>query len=224
MYQRIERPLTRTERRQLEKELGRLSRPAPMVGSGYFGCFGIFCGVFWLLTLAAAGRSALWPATLLWGVLFLGFPVVIDLKDAIARPKRNRDARSAIGELLERNLASEERVEATSMIAFEEIEDLGRWYAYQVEPDLVLFLSIGQEYAWDRRVRCDAFSVVHVGRYLSYVSKRGGPLEPVRVISVEAQEALGLGPGTPLPVGTVAGRLDGIEALLRAHATSRAAG
>jgi hypothetical protein len=219
MYERVERPLTKTERRHLERELKRLSRPSPMIGSGYFGCSGIVFGVLWLLTLLAEGRAALLPASVLWGVLFVGLPIVLDAGDAISRPKRIRELRSHITGLIERNLAREERVEASAMVAFEELEDHGLWYAYQVEPEVVYFLSIGQEYPWDRRVRCSAFSIVELGRSWAYVSKRGRPLEPARVISAEEQARMGLGPGARLPVGTFPGRLDNLEEILTAQRT-----
>jgi hypothetical protein len=141
---------------------------------------------------------------------------------------RLKGSRAYLGNLegaIRANRAIEDRIEAPAMISFEEIEDEGLSYAYQVEPNVVLFLSIGQEYELDRRVRCDAFSIVQILGpkdlvFDSYVAKHGMPLSPARVISAEEQKALGFGRGSRLPVGTFPGRLDDIEEILKIRSGS----
>jgi hypothetical protein len=221
MYERIERPLNDSEARRLRRRVtaARNQRPRYWDKWNWFPSIGCF-GLITLLALLAESfdrRPLPWLVFEIVGSV-LGAAIVViatwkwrdSLKVHVARL---RDLESA----LRANVAREERVEAPAMIAFEEVEDHGLSFAYQVEPDLVLFLSIGQEYAWARRVRCDAFSIVTIGGYEAYVAKRGGPLVPVRMISAETQRELGL---LSVPVGTFPGRLDNIEEILKAYAAS----
>jgi hypothetical protein len=208
MYERVERPMTAPERCQIEKQLRRLDK---RTSNWTPGCAGALFGGLGLISLVIAAATGQWKAALIVipGAAAAYALIVLWTKFELASSKKK--AKGELQALLDRNVAVEERVEATAMVVFEEVEDLGNYYAYQVEPDQVLILSISQQYAWDRRVRCNAFSIVSIGHRYGYVAKRGRSLEPIRVMSEEEQVALGL---VCPPIGLFAGRLEEIEKIL----------
>jgi hypothetical protein len=117
-------------------------------------------------------------------------------------------------EALRRNEAIEVRVQSTKMVEFEEEEDEGACYAFQLDGGRVLFVA-GQSYYSSARFPNTDFSLVGLydkdgGCLDELIEKRGRKLLPLRVIPAELKKKMFI----PEHLHTVEGNLADVERLL----------
>jgi hypothetical protein len=95
------------------------------------------------------------------------------------------------------------------MVEFEEIEDEGACYAFQVTPSQIVFVC-GQDFYPTRKFPSSDFSIIDVAGFLDHIVCRATKLKPVRVIDGKTKQ--GLEYVEHLQV--IEGRLDQLEKLL----------
>jgi len=113
-----------------------------------------------------------------------------------------------------RNEVNELRVRASEMVEFEELEDEGACYAFELSDDRILFIS-GQEYYPSARFPNTDFSLVgifdHDGHCVEeLIYKRGHKLKPSRIVPAQVKSSLEL----PGHLDTIQGKLAELEEIL----------
>ena len=124
-------------------------------------------------------------------------------------------AASRLDSALRRNLADVYDISATRFVQFEEVEDEGACYAFQLENGQVVFLH-GQEYYESAGFPCLEFSLVmpldeHGGRVHELVDRRSPKVRPDRIIPAAIKNCIVI----PEDLVLVDGPLEGIEERLR---------
>jgi len=167
--------LLRAKANQLARNRRRAQRSAVPLGLGT-------ASVLWTLTLLAS--DAPWPViTGFWAV----FAVVLTLW--LRRDLSKADLKSMIEALhsaLRRNEVEEYRVQATAFVEFEEVEDEGACYAFQIDDKQMAFIC-GQEFYPSARFPSLDFSLVEPlsesGQPVyGWIEKRGLKAAPARTI------------------------------------------
>lgn len=149
-----------------------------------------------------------WLGIWLLVALFVVLPAVFS-----ARRERTARAR-AFEKALERDEAETIRIRSRRVVEFEELEDLGARWAFELADGRIVFVC-GQEYYADARFPNDDFTMVDFlgadGEPVAwFLRRRGKRLEPVRRIPVGDQEGMHL----PEHLETLTGRLEDLEQLL----------
>lgn len=209
VYARTVRTLAVREERRLRRLLAR--RPRLSLASPRLWLVGVgISGVLWVLTVLAS-KLVFWP-TVLWVSLAILMPLWIGWDEH----RRSRARRRQIESSLAANRVEEIRVATTEAVAFDEIEDLGEAWAFQVEPDRIVLFGPRQDLP--RGFPTTDFSYAEVrdagGNIVDARFKlRGEKLAPVRRIPAEAQRGLDLSRDLEI----LPGRLDQVEDLLRSR-------
>jgi hypothetical protein len=167
-------------------------------------------GALWALTLLASDAPVL-VVTGFW--LVVGGLVVAWVARDLRADRRTLDSIAAGHEsALRRNLADVYDVRSSAFVAFEEIEDEGACYAFQLAgSEQMVFLS-GQELYEDARFPSLDFSLVfpldEAGRRVDMlIDKRGAKAAPERVVPAAIKDALTI----PEDLRIVLGSLDDLE-------------
>lgn len=210
MIERRSRPLLAQERRLLRSKLSALPRQlSTFIKRSAISVAGI-CGALWLLTmLVVKDVSGTWISAFWLGAGFvIGSWTMMDEKTKKARKQRDLE------EVLRHDLAQETVVCASELVEFEEIEDEGACYAFQVGESRILFVS-GQDFYPSTKFPSTEFSIVEMqttdGRLVEMLfEKRGERLSPKRTISCAVKVHLQI----PGHLQLMDGRLDQIEQLL----------
>lgn len=206
----VRRPLTDAEVRDLEtglREAERRQRAAPkaalVVGAAVIA-------VLWALTLLASDA----PAAVVTGFwLVAGGGIILWVRRDLTRDVAGtaEPLRSA----LRRREADAFRVEATAFAEFDEVEDEGAAYAFQVTPGRLLFVT-GQEFYATADFPALAFSLVYPlteggAAADMWIASEGPRARPDRVVSREVKLA-----STDFPehLEVRAGTIDDIERAL----------
>lgn len=116
---------------------------------------------------------------------------------------------------LRRNEADVYDIRASSHAVFDEIEDEGACYAFEIEGGRLVFVA-GQEFYEGARFPSLDFSLVypldgHGQPVEMFIEKRGGKTAPSRRIPAALKKSLNI----PDHLELRAGRIDDLEALLR---------
>lgn len=209
MYSRTGRTLSDQEERRLRRLLTR--RPRLSLASPRLWIVGLGAsGVLWVVTVLAS-KLVFWPT-----VLWLPFAILMPLWIGWDEHRKDRARRCGIESALAANHAEEIRVATTEAVVFDEIEDLGEAWAFQVDPDRVLFLGPRQDLprgfpttAFSYSEILDATGIIIDVRF----ALQGEKLAPVRRIPAEAQRGLDLSRDLEL----LPGKLDRLEGLLRSR-------
>jgi len=133
--------------------------------------------------------------------------------------ERRRASNASIGRLesaLRRNKAEVVRVTSPQCLAFEEIEDEGACFAFQVEPEQVLFV-VGQDFYESARFPNSDFSLVHIRTESGDLVEMpflysGSKLRPIRTVPARLRATLRI----PEHLSLIDGTLAEIEARLAA--------
>ena len=101
------------------------------------------------------------------------------------------------------------------MVEFQEIEDEGACYAFQVEQDKIVFVT-GQDFYSGPKFPSTDFSITSIigtkGDLVHLlIDKRGEKLRPIRTISAEIKQHLRI----PEHLEIVTGRLEDLEKILK---------
>jgi len=172
----------------------------------------VLLGLCVLMTPVTAKSGTLsWKyAFLFWSAFSILIGIWIWIEEGVRHRKRLRQIESALrgGEV------REVRVEASAVAEFEEEEDEGACYAFDVGGGLILFIS-GQEFYPSRNFPNSDFSLIEVhgaeGELVeSYVEKRGHRLKASRTISADSKKQLRV----PDHLERVVGSLSDLERVL----------
>lgn len=208
------RPLAAAERRLLSGKIRRYgAHPGAVERSARLASAGIFA-LLWLLTLVLT--DAPWPlVTGFW--LVLGVLIHLWVLRDLRKESRHLPAlvRSLEG-ALERDEAESFDVVAVAYAEFEELEDEGACYAFDLGDGRLVFLA-GQQFYPSARFPSLDFSVVYPldggGRPADmWIEKRGAAFPPARIITASLKGELA--ERIPLTLEVVHGRLDELEELL----------
>lgn len=209
------RPLTEAERRLLRCKIRECERnPEALERSLTVAGIGV-TAVLWLLTLLASDLSWL-VVTAVW--LAIGVLLHVWVLRDLRRELDHMPAMvAALASALERNEAESYDVEAVAFAEFEEAEDEGACYAFDLGDGRVVFL-VGQRFYPSAKFPSLDFSVVSpLARDGSaadrWIEKRGDRAVPDRVIPAEAKWALW--EAIPEFPAVVPGSLDRLEESLR---------
>jgi hypothetical protein len=210
MMEQRNRSLSKEERRLLHAKLGALPRQASKLSKRIVLSTGAIIGTLWCVTvLAVRDVSTFWIS-----VVWLGCGAVIGSWIGLEERGKLRRKAHDLAEVLRCDLVQETVIIASELVEFEEIEDEGACYAFQVSESQIVFIS-GQDFYPSPKFPCSDFSIVEMRTTKGVLvevllEKRGHRLSPARTIGRE--ECAGLKLGRHLQV--VEGRLDQIERLL----------
>jgi len=205
------RPLTASEKRLLASRV-RALRQAARGARGTPLVVGAVVGVLWVATLLASD-APWWVATLFWIVVGLGLLVWV-------RREQAGDVRHqwAMADRLESALRADHAVvldvRATRFVEFEEVEDEGACYAFEIGEARVVFI-VGQEFYPEAKFPSLDFSLVypqdeHGATVSFWMDKRGECTEPGRVVPAKVKGTLEM----PEHLSVVACRLEDVERAL----------
>jgi hypothetical protein len=186
------RPLTATEKRLIRGKIRTLSsrgRRASWI-SLPISAAGIL--LLWLWTIRASDVS--WPIVSLFWVL-VGAAIAVWVQRDMRAVARGFDANARdLKAALERNAADVYDIRARSFAQFEEIEDEGACYAFELEDDRLVFVT-GQEFYESARFPSLDFSLVYVlgdsdKPVDMFIDKRGQKTAPSRTMPRALKQAL----------------------------------
>lgn len=207
----VRRPLTEAEVRDLEaglREVERRQRAGPKAASVVGTAI---IAALWALTLLASDAPAA-VVTAFW--LLVGTGIVLWVRRDLTRELAGtaEPLRSA----LRRREADVYRVEATAFAEFEEVEDEGAAYAFQVAPGRLFFVT-GQEFYATGDFPALAFSLVYPltdggPAATAWILSDGPRAKPDRVVSRDVKLT---SQDFPEHLEVRAGTIDDIERALR---------
>jgi hypothetical protein len=157
-------------------------------------------GALWVLTVLAARDVALWIPTMVWSLIALFF-LGSSYRDSLPR-RRWALARLRDGSVREHRIWSED------VVKFEEEEDEGACFAFQISQERIVFVC-GQDFYETEEFPNSDFSIVET--LGNQIENRGRKLKPSRVISPSAWRNLSY----PDHLQMVTGRLEDLEVILR---------
>ena len=208
------RPLTEKERRLLSSALAWRKRrqqtlPRRMLLIG-LAIFASFSAITVIATVADKGGPA-WYYCLL---ISFAITLLISLWSYFdLRPKFQREV-DVYRRALLRNEARVTRIQSSSIVEFEEQEDEGACYAFQLDGDQVVFVS-GQDFYPSARFPNSDFSVIKIyaddGKLVEHlIEKNGVKLKPLRKISFQRKSRIRI----PENFETINADLEHIEEVL----------
>ena len=178
-----EQRLLRTKAASLAATQRRASRATPLISGAIFA-------LLWLATILVS--DAPWMViTAFWVVVWLGITLWVQWD---ARTSGISAMLPGLESALRRNEADVVDVRAKSYVEFEEVEDEGACYAFQLDETRVMFIS-GQEFYPEAKFPSLDFSLVHLldeaGRTVDMlIEKRGPKAAPASVIPAATKERL----------------------------------
>jgi len=170
--------------------------------------------VLWLLTLLASRSSTQkmpwWVITLFWVVVGGAISLWIYIPE---RKKLAADL-AKFEKAAQQSKAIVVQVQSDRVVEFEEIEDEGACYAFQLPDNSIRFID-GQDYYPSARFPNTDFSLVHIlseeGELLEcQITKHGQKLKPVRTIPAKMKSSLKI----PGHLEVIQGNVDDLERLL----------
>jgi len=211
----VERPLTPSERRLLEQSLSWRRRHYHSRRGRALQAFLFVTGPLWLLSLLASHFSS--HEKIHWSIItgfWLIFGAAITLWGYIPESRRLAFELRKLETAVLRNQGIVVEIRSNQMVEFEEIEDEGACYAFDLGNGRIRFVS-GQDYYPSARFPNSDFALVHIvsaeGELLEHiVSKYGKKLKPLRTVSAEVKSRLTI----PEDLAIVQGTLDDLERLL----------
>jgi hypothetical protein len=209
MLERTERPLTPEETARLRLELAQRTAESNAALRRALLIAAAVCAMLCIITLLASD-AAWYVAVAVWTLLALGISawVGLDLRHNLRRHAGQLQA------VLAHNTARSTSVKASAVAEFEEFEDEGACWAFQVEPELLLFVC-GQAYYATADFPSNEFTIVEPllpggSAADEWLDVHGPRLEPVRNIPAAVKLRLDL----PAQLETVRGTLAELETVL----------
>lgn len=205
------RPLTDAERARLRRRARELVAYRETARRGTWIALAAVVLVLWILTLLASDAPALW-VTLFW--LATGGALALWL----GRDQRKETAHlpavtASIESALERGEAASYDIVASAYIEFEEAEDEGACWAFDLGDGRIVFV-VGPQYYREDRFPSHDFSIVEPldewGRPADeWIEKRGEAVPPARVIPADVKWKLA--DAIPGHLGVIRAELDRLE-------------
>ena len=208
------RPLSEKERRLLSSALaGRERRTKGLRRRSFFIGLTLFVVLWGMMIIAtAADKTGLaWYYSCLMS-LAIAVPISLWCY-AELRPKFIADSQ-LFESALRRNEAHVTRIQSNAMVEFEEEEDEGACYAFQLDKRQIVFVS-GQDFYPSAKFPNTDFSLVDIhsddGKLVeSFIEKNGSKLKPLRKIPARQKSGMKI----PDNLETIEGDLDKIEQIL----------
>jgi len=205
----VVRPVLETERRAMRRALWRRRRHLHHLKQRIFAYGAVLFGVLWGLTIVAS-RDSVVVVTIFWLVvgsaltLWSYFSAKTDLTRQVTR----------FEEPWVRNEVNEVRVQSMEMVEFEEEEDEGACYAFQLDSGRILLIS-GQGYYPSARFPNTDFSLARFydnnGICIEeLIHKRGHKLKPSRIVPAKVKSALFI----PGHLEMIEGKISEVEGLM----------
>jgi hypothetical protein len=214
LLETVIRPLVEKERRLLNRGLARRQRRLAKLRRRVFVTgLVLFVGLSGFIMIATI-LDKKGPSWYVSFVIGLGIAVPVSLWSYLSlRPKLVANV-CQFESALRRNEARAIRIQSEAMVEFEEEEDEGACYAFQLNNPWIVFVS-GQDFYPSARFPNTDFSLVsiygeHEVLVESFVEKHGNKLKPVRMISSEQKSRMKI----PSHLQTMQGDLSHIEHLL----------
>jgi len=204
-----ERPIAGPERRALSMRLATLKR------EGRRGPLRLLVGLFFLFvffSMVTVLASDVSPQIVVG--FWFALVVLIGLWVWIEQYLKMHKLAGSISRTLESGRVREIRVVASGVVEFEEVEDEGACYAFQIADDRIVFVS-GQEFYASAKFPNSDFALIDVlgpsGELVDFfIRKDGARLVPVRIVSAATKRALRV----PAHLEVVSGKLEQLEQLL----------
>jgi hypothetical protein len=209
----VRRPLTDNQRRLIRAKARSLTNTGRRASAISLPITAGVISLLWLWTILASDAPRL-VVTVFWVVIGAGITLWV-----------RRDMRTHAGQLqgmaqglesaLRRNEADVYDIRGSAHAVFEEIEDEGACYAFELEGGRLVFVA-GQEFYESARFPSLDFSLVYPldeqGQPVEmFIEKRGGKTAPARTIPAAVKKSLNV----PDHLEVCTGRIDDLEALLR---------
>ena len=185
------RPLTRQERRTLRAKIRSLQERGTRSRTRWIPIAAIVIVVLWLLTLLAS--DAPWMVVTVFWLVTGGVIALWVGRDMRKHASQFGDMAAGLQSALRADAADVHDVRARAFVEFEEEEDEGAGYAFEIEGPRLVFVS-GQEFYSSARFPSLDFSLVYVldeaGRAVDMlIDKRGARATPAFTIpAVEHRE------------------------------------
>jgi hypothetical protein len=208
------RPLTTSERRLLRSKIRSLTARGRRSSRVALPISGGVVLLLWLWTVLASDAS--WQIVTLFWFVVGGAIALWARRDMGVHAAHFKTMAHDLESALTRNAVDAYDIRARSFAVFEEIEDEGAFYAFEIEGDRLVFIT-GQEFYEDARFPSLDFSLVYVlderERTVDmFIEKRGAKIRPARTIPAASKNALEL----PAHLEVRPGRIDNLEASLTA--------
>lgn len=170
-----------------------------------------------LVVMSLLCAASLFLSEIPWPIVvgfWLAVGVVTGLWNYSSETRRSKGLIGQAARVLTRNEVFETTIRSTAMVEFEEEEDLGARYAFQIS-DYRITLVTGQDFYPSARFPNTDFSIVDVRNDAGqttdrWIVKRGRKLSPVRVVPAKMAQTLAY----PRHLQTIAGRLEDLEQIL----------
>ena len=210
----VVRPPTAAEERLLRSTLAGKRKLLESYKRRVFIATLIICGVLWLASILASTFSkqkvSWWLITLFW----LALAAVLAAWSYIPEQRRLSTELAKFEDALQTVRVIDVHVRSTRMVEFQEIEDEGACYAFQLDDGTIRFIR-GQDYYASARFPNSDFSLAHLcsdqGELLEcQIVKKGEKLKPIRVIPAPKKEKLNI----PDHLAVIRGSVDELESLL----------
>jgi hypothetical protein len=212
MLEASRRPLTATERRLIRSKIRSLTARGRRASTVALPISGGVVLILWILTALAS--DAPWLIVSLFWLVVGGVIAVWVHRDMRVHGGHFTRMAHDLESALRRNAAEVYDIHARAFAVFEEIEDEGACYAFELEGHRLVFIS-GQEFYEGARFPSLDFSLVYVlnerGETVDmFVEKRGAKSAPARTIPAASKAALDL----PEHLEVRPGSIDNLEATL----------
>jgi hypothetical protein len=208
------RPLTEAEKRLLRWAVSHRERRLRKALRGTLSWGAIVLGVLWIFSIFATIIDERGPSWYLSGLIWLVIALPMTLwsyagvRSDLAKAVRRFESAMRL------NTASTVRIQSTEMVEFEEEEDKGVRYAFQLTNGRMVFLS-GQEFYPSPQFPNSDFSLVDIRSedgttIVGHIERRGRRIEQSRTIPAKKASALKI----PDHLQIITGNLSRIEQLL----------
>ncbi|HTR27496.1 MAG TPA: hypothetical protein VMI10_26235 [Terriglobales bacterium] len=210
------RSLQEPEKRSLRAMIGRAERkakdtlPRHLLYSAIFA-IGVLVIISVIAKIARPGEpfGPYWP-----GAIWIGICELIAVWVFFSAKRESSARLQKLKALSERNEAREIRVQASEVVEFEEIQDEGACFAFQLQDDRILFIS-GQSYYASKRFPNSDFSLICVydseGSLVEeWTRNHGHRLQPIRVVPSDVKAGLSI----PDHLEVIHGKLAELEGIL----------
>jgi hypothetical protein len=206
------RPLTTAERRLIRVKIQSLAARGRRASRAALPISGAVVFILWLWTVLASDVSWL-IVTVFWLVVGTAISAWVR-RDMRVHGKQFEGIARDLESALKRNAADVYDVRARAFVTFEEIEDEGACYAFELEGDRLVFIT-GQQFYEGAKFPSLDFSLVYVldehGEAVDmFIDKRRPKTRPVRTVPAASKQALDI----PEHLEVRAGRIDNLEEIL----------
>ena len=203
------RPLTAAEKRLLRQKIRDLTARGRRASSVSVPLTAGIVLLLWIWTVLAS--DAPWIVVSAFWLAVGGAIAVWVRRDMRGHARQLRGMADGLASALQRNVADVYDIRARAFAQFEEIEDEGACYAFELEDDRVVFIS-GQEFYEGAKFPSLDFSLVYVldgsGATVDMtIEKRGARVAPARVIPTALKRTLDIPDHLEVRSGTI-GDLD----------------